>query len=113
MIRCACGFEAESEAGLCSHQRSKHPQLDQTPNRAAVEMMLLALGLEDVDAARVQAARSLADAVDAEPDKAQLWRYYLDAIQDLRADGETASADDDELKEIRGLTAVGHLKAIK
>jgi hypothetical protein len=49
--------------------------------------------LETIDAALVQAARSLASAVDAEPDNASLWKQYREAVKDLTHHGRR-SADD-------------------
>jgi hypothetical protein len=64
-------------------------------NRTAVETTIAALNREgrlgDVDAARVALIRSLADAVDADPSNASLWREYRSAEEALReADDTTA-----------------------
>lgn len=57
-------------------------------NRTAVDEMVAALEatgrLEQVDAARVTAARALAEAVDSEPTNASLWREYRAALETLR-----------------------------
>lgn len=57
-------------------------------NRTAVEAMVKALRdggrLEQVDEARVIAACALADAVDADPTNASLWREYRAALETLR-----------------------------
>jgi hypothetical protein len=58
--------------------------------------------VEDVDAARVQALRSLSDAVDRFPKNAQLWRVYRDAIEDLLTQDDRANDDlEKALAEIR------------
>ena len=64
-------------------------------NRTAVETTVEALRatgrLEAVDEARVIAACALADAVDADPTNASLWREYRAAVETLRlaTDGGT------------------------
>lgn len=50
--------------------------------------------LEQVDAARVQALRSMANALDAEPHNAALWREYRAALRELVADDSSGSVDD-------------------
>lgn len=59
-------------------------------NVAAIEVTLAELGrmgrLEDVDAARVQALRSIAAALDENPFNSQMWREYREAIEGLTAD---------------------------
>lgn len=63
---------------------------------------LRALGrLEDVDAATVEAARSLAMAVDEQPGNASLWREYQAAVRSLREVG----ADDDGGLDIDAIVA--------
>lgn len=61
------------------------------PNGAALEATLEALAasgrLEGIDGARVQAARSLAVAVDVNPASAALWAQYRAAEQALRDTG--------------------------
>jgi hypothetical protein len=70
-------------------------------NRTAVEETveaLMAAGrLEGVDSARVAMVRALADAVDADPTNASLWREYRAAEVSLREVGEN---DDDGFKEL-------------
>jgi hypothetical protein len=67
-------------------------------NAQAIEVTLSALEsagrLERVDAARVQAVRSIAAALDAEPARSQLWREYRELIGELTADdGHSGEAD--------------------
>lgn len=63
-------------------------------NRIAVDASIATLTelsrLEAIDAARVAAARTLADAVDADPTNASLWREYRAAEQALREDQDTS-----------------------
>lgn len=49
--------------------------------------------IEKIDAARVQALRSLAVALDADPWKAALWRLYLEALRELTADDSDGDFD--------------------
>jgi hypothetical protein len=68
---------------------------DHGRNRSAIEIMVASLReagrLEPVDEARVIAACALADAVDADPTNASLWREYRAAVETLRqaSDGGT------------------------
>lgn len=62
-------------------------------NAAALEKTLKALRsgefdgcLRPVDAAKIAAARSLAEQVDAEPGNAQMWRQYREALEELVPD---------------------------
>jgi hypothetical protein len=82
-------------------------------NRTAIETMVTALResgrIEPVDEARVTAAVALADAVDADPTNASLWREYRAAVETLRqvSDGGT----DDFAALMAGLSAeVGDTK---
>ncbi len=63
-------------------------------NRKAVDATLRTLRerLGDEHVALVQACRSLADAIDADPDNASLWREYRGALEDL--DSLTRAEDD-------------------
>jgi hypothetical protein len=71
-------------------------------NRKAVDATIATLRslgrLEAVDEALVTAAQTLADAVDAEPGHASLWREYRSALNDLRGVG--GSDDDDEFSKV-------------
>lgn len=107
-----CGFEAKSPAGLASHRRSKHPGDRGTSNLAAVEAMLTELRrmgrLADVDVAKVQALRSMAQALDDNPFNSQMWKHYWEAIEavceaDDDADDRLAAA----VAQIRGATEMG------
>ena len=70
-------------------------------NRSAVEetieAMTVAGRLEGVDSARVAMVRALADAVDADPTNASLWREYRAAEISLR---EVGQDDGDGFKEL-------------
>lgn len=70
-------------------------------NAAAIEVTLAELErmgrLEDVDAARVQALRSIAAALDAKPFSPQMWREYREAIEGLTADDGNGDGSIDEL----------------
>lgn len=72
------------------------------PNRRALEETLARVDLSPVMA---QLLRSLADAVDAQPSKAALWREYRAALAEALAgredDGEAA------LAELRSVAALG------
>lgn len=56
--------------------------------------------LEKIDAARVQAARSMAEALDRDPGNASLWRQYRELVKELTA-GDDGSLD----SELAGLFA--------
>jgi len=49
--------------------------------------------VEKVDAAAVQALRSMAWALDGDPSNAALWRQYREALRELTADDSDGSAD--------------------
>lgn len=112
MVDCpTCGFEAKTPGGLKVHQRRKHK--DEVPvgsvNVAALETTLAELErlgrFEKVDAAQVQAVRSIAAAVDVDPFNAQMWRQYREALEDLmRADDDADDSLAAALAEIRGAT---------
>jgi hypothetical protein len=51
--------------------------------------------LEKIDAARIQALRSMAAALDQNPFNSQMWREYREAIEGLTAhDGDDGAVDD-------------------
>jgi hypothetical protein len=66
-------------------------------NRDAVEMtieILFGLGrLEKIDSATVTLCRLLADSVDANPTSHGLWRQYREAVERLRAIGDSDEQD--------------------
>jgi hypothetical protein len=114
MERClepGCKFVAKNRQGLIAHMRQTHGA-NRKPNRKALERtlsILRGLGrIEEVDAARVQAIRSIADSLDKDDSNAQMWRTYLEALDDLMRQDEDA---DDELAralaEIRGASPMG------
>ncbi len=67
---------------------TNHGQLEQTLRE------LRRLGrIEKVDAAAVQALRSMSAALDADPANAALWRQYREALRELTADDTDGTAD--------------------
>ena len=68
-----------------------------TTNRGQLEQTLKELRrlgrIEKVDAAGVQALRSMALALDGDPSNAALWRQYREALRELTADDSDGSAD--------------------
>jgi hypothetical protein len=68
-----------------------------TTNRGQLEQTLKELRrlgrLEKIDAAAVQALRSMAFALDADPWNAALWRQYREALRELTADDDNGSVD--------------------
>lgn len=68
-----------------------------TTNRGQLEQTLKELRrlgrIEKVDAAAVQALRSMAFALDADPSGAALWRQYREALRELTADDSDGTAD--------------------
>lgn len=91
-----CGFEAKTGGGLASHRRSHASE----SNRAAVEQTIAELRrmgrLEDVDAALVQAARTLARVMDTDPN-GSVAKEYMAAIKALR---EAGTDDHDDLDQL-------------
>lgn len=69
-----------------------------TTNGGQIEQTLKALRgmgrLEKVDAAAVQALRSMARALDDNPQNAALWRQYREALRELTADDDNGSVDE-------------------
>ena len=51
--------------------------------------------VERIDAAAVQSLRSMARALDAEPQNAALWRQYREALRELTADDDAAGSFDE------------------
>ena len=48
----------------------------------------------EIDAAAVQALRSMAQALDSDPSQAALWRQYREALRELTADDSSNSVDE-------------------
>ena len=68
---------------------TNHGQLEQTLKE------LRRLGrIERVDAAAVQGLRSMAFALDDNPQNAALWRQYREALRELTADDDNGSVDE-------------------
>jgi hypothetical protein len=68
-----------------------------TTNRGQLEQTLKELRrlgrIEKIDAAAVQALRSMAFALDADPSNAALWRQYREALRELTADDDCGGVD--------------------
>ena len=68
-----------------------------TTNRGQLEQTLKELRrlgrIEKIDAAAVQAVRSMAAALDGDPGNAALWRQYREALRELTADDDNGSVD--------------------
>jgi hypothetical protein len=68
-----------------------------TTNRGQLEQTLKELRrlgrIEKIDAAAVQALRSMAFALDGDPANAALWRQYREALRELTADDDDGTAD--------------------
>jgi hypothetical protein len=84
-----------------------------TTNLQALEKTLACLQdlgrIEDVDSAQLQALRSMAAALDADPTKAALWREYLDALSEVRrADDDANSGLADALAKVRSAAPMGN-----
>ena len=112
-MECDCGFTAKNAAGLASHKR-RHEAADLDGSMAAAMERTLTelqrLGrFEDVDAARVQALRSMAAALDARPYNSQMWRELRESLNEvLEADED---ADDNlaaALAQISSGTSLGN-----
>jgi hypothetical protein len=69
-----------------------------TTNRGQLEQTLKELRrlgrIERVDAAAVQALRSMAFALDEDPSRAALWRQYREALRELTADDSDRSVSE-------------------
>lgn len=57
--------------------------------------------VERIDSARLQAVRSMARALDENPQNAALWRQYREALKELTADDSSDSIDD-AIEELLG-----------
>lgn len=102
-----CGRDDfRSARGLAQHRRRKHPSDGSGENARAAEATLAELDrmgrLEDVDAARVQAIKSMARALDDNPFNSQMWREYREALEALsRDDSDNDGALEAILEELR------------
>lgn len=78
----------QSIAGDDRCERHQRGAVKRRGNAAAVEITIRALeaNFSDLDAARVEAVRSLAAAVDENPQHANLWSRYLEALELLATD---------------------------
>lgn len=84
---------------------AKSQQIRQNPEhgaqRAALEITISALAISgklgDIDKARIQIARGLASAVDAQPDNPTLWSQYRAAESELRKETDTHGDPFDQL----------------
>lgn len=108
-----CGREFGNAGALGSHRSAKHgAAARQGPNRKALEATLRELRqgerLAPIDAAYVQAARSLADAVDKEDTNAQLWRTYREMLEGLVKPDDDSDSFEKLLAEINSRAPVGH-----
>jgi hypothetical protein len=68
-----------------------------TTNRGQLEQTLKELRrlerIGKMDAAAIQALRSMAAALDTDPGNAALWRQYREALRELTADDDNGSVD--------------------
>lgn len=102
-----CGYAARGPSGLKMHQRRSHPETlsdVRGANAAAIDATLALLKdsgrIEDVDAARVQALRSMAEALDLNPFNSQMWREYREAIEGLCRDDRDSGKIDELLDQL-------------
>jgi hypothetical protein len=110
-----CRFVAKSPAGLASHCRGAHASKGGR-NRRELEKTISILKdenrIKDIDAAKLQIARSVADALDSDPSNAQMWKVYCSLVDELTEETDASDETDDEVAKIRGTAQVGHLKAL-
>src|SRR5690348_8953639 len=102
-MRCPdCDFEGKTRQSIANHQRRMHPKVG--PNGRAIEETLGELKrmgrLERVDAAKVQALRSMAEALDLNPFNSQMWKEYREAIGGLTADDSGSDSVDELLDDL-------------
>lgn len=102
-----CAFVAKSRSGLAAHRRRAHVDASAPAgaNALAIGTTLAELRrmgrLEKINAAQVQALRSMAEALDQNPFNSQMWKEYREAIGGLTAsDDSGSSAVDDLLNEL-------------
>ena len=113
MVCDECGYEAKNKAGLASHLRSHAKADPEASMSAAMERTLEELKrlgrFEDVDAARVQALRSMAMALDANPFNSQMWKELRESLNEvLEADEDADDSLAAALAEISSGTTLGH-----
>ena len=89
-----CDYTAQNRAGLASHKR-KHAKADPAGSMAsAMESTLTELKrlgrFEAVDEARVQALRSMAVALDANPFNSQMWKELRESLNEVLEADEDA-----------------------
>ena len=74
------------------------------PNGVAFErtlaVLVLAGRIEEIDAARVQALRSMAASLDEKPFNSQMWREYREALEGLTTDDANDGALEALLAEL-------------
>lgn len=102
-MRCPdCEFEAKTRQSLAQHRRRQHPTVG--ANAKAIEETLAELKrmgrLERIDAAKVQALRSMAEALDLNPFNSQMWKEYREAIGGLASDDSGSDSVDELLDEL-------------
>lgn len=115
MICDDCGFEAKNAQGLSAHRRYRHPEGGGGSSGSMVSAMertiteLERLGrFEDVDAARVQALRTMAFALDSNPFNSQMWRELRESLSEVtRASDDADDALAAALAQISGAASVG------
>lgn len=108
-----CCREFKTAAGLASHRRACHGLAAAWgPNRKALEVTLGELQragrIEPIDAAHVQAARSLADAVDKDDGNAYLWRTYREAVEGLVKSDDDGDTFEKLVAEINSRAPMGN-----
>lgn len=98
--RAASGAKRVAARRASGSRRPKHG-----PNRKAAEQMLAELKrigrLEAIDAAKVQALRSIADELDRKSSNSQMWREYRETIEGLMAGGGDDAGLDELLEKLR------------
>lgn len=88
------------------HRRRSHvdEEKPQGANAKAIDQTLAELRrigrLEKIDAARVQALKSMAVALDQNPFNSQMWREYREALGELTADDGGDGALDELLDDL-------------
>ena len=108
-----CGYTAKNKAGLASHMRRHADSDPELSMAAAMERTLTELQrlgrFEDVDAARVQALRSMAAALDARPYNSQMWKELRESLNEvLEADEDADDSLAAALAQISSGTTLGN-----